>query len=82
LALCREGGFSGDHCYLAYSGSGRGGSQTKTSFCFETRVALEALLTSTEGRAALAGLPTFATGGYTIIVDEEKVLVPFTMSKS
>jgi uncharacterized protein (TIGR02118 family) len=53
-----------------------------TSYYFETRVALEALLTSTEGRAALADLPNFATGGYTIMVDEEKVLVPFTMSKS
>jgi len=53
-----------------------------TSYYFETRVALEALLTSTEGHAALADLPNFATGGYTIMVDEEKVLVPFTMSKS
>jgi uncharacterized protein (TIGR02118 family) len=53
-----------------------------TSYYVESRIALEALLTSTEGRAALADLSNFATGGYTIIVDEEKVLVPFTMSKS
>jgi uncharacterized protein (TIGR02118 family) len=53
-----------------------------TSFYFESRIALEALLTSTEGHAALADLPKFATGGYTIMVDEEEVLVPFTMSKT
>jgi uncharacterized protein (TIGR02118 family) len=53
-----------------------------TSFYFESRIALEALLTSMEGRAALADLPKFATGGYTIMVDEEKVLIPFTMSKT
>jgi uncharacterized protein (TIGR02118 family) len=33
-----------------------------TSFYFESRIALEALLTSTEGHAALADLPKFATG--------------------
>jgi uncharacterized protein (TIGR02118 family) len=53
-----------------------------TSFYFERRDAIEALLTLPEGHAALADLPKFATGGYTIIVDEEKVLIPFTMSKT
>jgi uncharacterized protein (TIGR02118 family) len=52
-----------------------------TSFYFESRIALENLLFSTEGRAALADLTNFATGGYTIIVDEEKALIPFAMSK-
>jgi uncharacterized protein (TIGR02118 family) len=52
-----------------------------TSFYFESRVALDNLLTAPEGRAALADLANFATGGYTLIVNEEKALIPFTMSK-
>jgi uncharacterized protein (TIGR02118 family) len=42
----------------------------------ETRAALEAVLDSPEGRAAVADVPNFATGGATFMYDDEEVLIP------
>ncbi|HEX6481571.1 MAG TPA: EthD family reductase, partial [Ktedonobacteraceae bacterium] len=47
-----------------------------TSFYFDSSEAYEAVLTSPEGQAALADLNHFATGGVTIVGNEEEVLVP------
>jgi hypothetical protein len=43
----------------------------------KSRADLEALLDSPEGRAAVADVPNFATGGATFLFDEETVIVPF-----
>jgi len=42
----------------------------------ESRAALEAILDSPEGRATVADVPNFATGGATFFYDDEEVLVP------
>ena len=50
-----------------------------TSFYFDSREAYEAVLTSPEGLAALADLNNFATGGVSIVGNEEEVLVPVSL---
>ena len=42
----------------------------------ESREALEAILESPEGKATVADVPNFATGGVTFMYDDEEVLVP------
>jgi uncharacterized protein (TIGR02118 family) len=46
----------------------------------ESREALEATLDSPEGRAAVADVPNFATGGATFIFDNEEVIMPVSLS--
>lgn len=47
----------------------------------ETREAIEAILVSPEGRASVADVPNFATGGATFFFDREEVLIPFTLNE-
>lgn len=42
----------------------------------ESRAGIEAVLDSPEGRATVADVPNFATGGATFLWDEERVVVP------
>ena len=42
----------------------------------ESRAAMEAILDSPAGKAAVADVPNFATGGATFMYDEEQVLIP------
>lgn len=42
----------------------------------ESRAVLEAILDSPEGRATVADVANFATGGATFFYDDEEVLVP------
>ena len=42
----------------------------------ESADAMQAILDSPEGRAAVADLPNFATGGVTFMFHEEEVLIP------
>jgi uncharacterized protein (TIGR02118 family) len=46
----------------------------------ESRAAMEAILDSPEGRAAVADVPNFATGGATFLYDDETVMVPFSLA--
>lgn len=46
----------------------------------ESREAMEAILDSPEGRATVADVPNFATGGVTFLYDDEEVLIPFSLS--
>lgn len=48
----------------------------------ESRAALEAMLSSAEGQAAVADVPNFATGGCTFLFDEEQVLIPVDLPAS
>lgn len=41
----------------------------------ESREAMEAILASAEGQAAIADVPKFATGGATFFYDDEQVIV-------
>ena len=50
-----------------------------TSFYFESREACEAVFASPEAQAALADLNTFATGGFSIVGNEEEVLIPVSL---
>ena len=45
----------------------------------ESREAMEAILDSPEGRATVADVPNFATGGATFIYDEEEVMIPYSL---
>ncbi|HUF63764.1 MAG TPA: EthD family reductase [Verrucomicrobiales bacterium] len=45
----------------------------------ESREAMERILESPEGRATVADVANFATGGATFLYDEEEVLVPFRL---
>lgn len=45
----------------------------------ESRAAMEAILASPEGQAAVADVPNFATGGATFMYDSEQVLIPVTL---
>ena len=45
----------------------------------ESREAMEAILNSPEGQAAVADVPKFATGGATFLYNEEEVLIPFSL---
>ena len=42
----------------------------------ESREAMEAILASPEGQAAVADVPNFATGGATFFYDDEQVIIP------
>ena len=46
----------------------------------DTRADMEAILESPEGKAAVADVPKFATGGCTFLFNDEKVLVPFSLA--
>lgn len=46
----------------------------------ESRAAMEAILASPAGQAAVADVPNFATGGVTFVYDEEEVLIPVTLA--
>lgn len=45
----------------------------------ESRSALEAILDSPEGRATVADVANFATGGATFFYDDEEVLAPYRL---
>lgn len=45
----------------------------------ESRAAMEAILESPEGQAAVADVPNFATGGATFMYDSEEVLLPVSL---
>lgn len=47
----------------------------------ESRDAMEAILASPEGQAAIADVPKFATGGATFLYNEEEVLVDVRLSQ-
>ena len=42
----------------------------------ESREAIDAILASPAGQAAVADVPKFATGGATFLLDEEQVILP------
>ncbi len=44
-----------------------------------TRADLDAVLASPEGRATVADVPNFATGGVTFLFDDEVVLIPYAL---
>ncbi|MBM4094049.1 MAG: EthD family reductase [Planctomycetes bacterium] len=46
----------------------------------DSREAMEAILATPEGQAAVADVPNFATGGVTFLYDEEEVLIPYALS--
>ena len=46
----------------------------------ESHEAMERILDTPEGRAAVADVPKFATGGATFLYDDEQVLIPYTLS--
>jgi uncharacterized protein (TIGR02118 family) len=46
----------------------------------ETREDLEAILQSPEGQATIADVPSFATGGFTFMYDDETVLIPYSLT--
>ena len=45
----------------------------------ESREAMEAILASPEGQAAVEDVPKFASGGATFFYDDEQVLVPIAL---
>ena len=45
----------------------------------ETRQSLEAVINSPEGQATIADVPSFATGGFTFMFDDETVLIPYSL---
>ncbi len=47
----------------------------------ESRAAMEAILASPEGQAAVADVPNFATGGVTFVYDVEEVLIPVALER-
>lgn len=46
----------------------------------ESREAMERILDTPEGRATVADVPNFATGGVEFIYDDEEVLIPVSIS--
>lgn len=48
----------------------------------ESREALDAILASPEGQAAVADVPNFATGGATFLLDDEEVLIDVSLTAS
>ena len=46
----------------------------------ETRDDMEAILASPEGKAAVADVANFASGGATFLYDNEEVLIPFSLT--
>jgi uncharacterized protein (TIGR02118 family) len=47
----------------------------------ESRAAIDAILQSPEGQAAVADLPNFATGGCQFLFDEEEVILPVELQR-
>ncbi|HRF00109.1 MAG TPA: EthD family reductase [Pirellulaceae bacterium] len=45
------------------------------------RAAMDAILASPEGQAAIADVPKFATGGATFLYDDEEVLIDVRLSR-
>ncbi|MCA9135362.1 MAG: EthD family reductase [Planctomycetales bacterium] len=46
----------------------------------ETRKDMEAILESPAGKATIADVPKFATGGVTFLYDDEEVLIPYRLA--
>ena len=46
----------------------------------ESREAMEAILETPEGKATVADVANFATGGATFLYDEEEVMIPYQLS--
>ncbi len=46
----------------------------------ESRKAMEAILETPEGRATVADVGNFATGGVTFVYDDEQVLIPCSLT--
>ena len=51
-----------------------------TAIYTDSREALNATLATPEGQAVLKDTPNFATGGFTLLHDDEEVLIPLTLS--
>ncbi len=51
-----------------------------TAIYTDSRAALNATLTTPEGQAVLKDVPNFATGGFTLLHDDEEVLIPLILS--
>ena len=51
-----------------------------TSIYTDSREVLDAALATPEGQAVLKDTPNFATGGFTLLHDDEEVLIPLTLS--
>jgi uncharacterized protein (TIGR02118 family) len=47
-----------------------------------SRADLEAILASPEGKATIADVPNFATGGVIFLFDDEDVLIPYSLGGS
>lgn len=45
----------------------------------DSREEMEAILDSPEGKATVADVANFATGGATFLYDEEEVMIPYTL---
>ena len=45
----------------------------------ESREAMEAILDSPEGKATVADVANFATGGATFLYDDEEVMIPYSL---
>jgi uncharacterized protein (TIGR02118 family) len=45
----------------------------------DSREAMEAILASPAGQAAVADVPNFATGGASFMYDDEQVLIPYSL---
>ena len=45
----------------------------------DSRAQMESILETPEGRATVADVPNFATGGVTFLYDEEEVLIPYSL---
>ncbi len=46
----------------------------------DSREDMEAILDTPEGKAAVADLDNFATGGATFLYDEEEVIIPYNLA--
>ena len=46
----------------------------------DSRKDMEAILASPEGKATVADVANFATGGATFLYDEEEVMIPYTLA--
>ena len=51
-----------------------------TAIYTDSREVLDASLTTPEGQAVLKDVPNFATGGFTLLHDNEEVLIPLNLS--
>ena len=47
----------------------------------DSREAMEAILATPAGQAAVADVPNFATGGVTFIYDREEVIIPYELTE-